>query len=641
MPGRHATWVWASDVGLGRLRSASQAVLTMMVGMASEWFFIRLTHALQFPVPAGGPSAAAARVAFFDHATLLIGLMLGIMIGMMSGFTGPGVSGWRKALTDFGWMPIPLTAGLALGSVLGDWHTATLIVLVFVFAAGTYARRAGPHGFQGGILGFIGYFLGFFLREHAGIGPADLGWLAVEVVVAVAAGLLVQVTVFFPTAARMARRAVRSYVARSWRVFAACDRILGAGGARPDASYTLMRRVDLAGEAALIVDFHLAGLHHDVPGLPAGDLGRRLLLGHEQAVRRFASALCQGGAWPERDQLLTRLLRSGVRAAARGDLRRLDRVLATLQAYETRRAPAVESLGQVSAAAHAWRDAADRPRSLEQVSASPVVLFAGWLPGATLVSRAASVTPGEGSATVLSPHVRAAVQMAVAGAAAIVAGSLLSGYRFYWAALGAFFILVGTNHAGEQVRKAVYRVAGTLVGAIIAVPVAHLAGSRPAPVIAVVLVSLFVGLYLMRVNYSLMIVGITVAVAELYVEFHEFTDGLLLLRLGETALGAAVTAAAVVLILPLRQGRVVTVAATRYQEAVRAMSTGPANVDAARKADTAYQELMSVAAPRHAPYGPLVRTRNAGRRRLLRRLGDAHRVRLPAPPSGGSTRPRQ
>ena len=59
--------------------------------------------------------------------------------------------------------------------------------------------------------------------------------------------------------------------------------------------------------------------------------------------------------------------------------------------------------------------------------------------------------------------------------------------------------------------------------------------------IAVILVALFFGLYLMRINYAFMVVGITVMVSQLYVQLGEFSNSLLLVRLEETGVAESTT----------------------------------------------------------------------------------------------------
>ena len=106
--------------------------------------------------------------------------------------------------------------------------------------------------------------------------------------------------------------------------------------------------------------------------------------------------------------------------------------------------------------------------------------------------------------------------------------------------IAAFITFMGANNSGEQARKA-------------RLPRARHRGrhrhrrrcsctpsaTTPTASIAVILVALFFGFYLMRINYAFMVVGITVMVSQLYVQLDEFSNSLLLLRLEETAIGAA------------------------------------------------------------------------------------------------------
>jgi uncharacterized membrane protein YccC len=145
---------------------------------------------------------------------------------------------------------------------------------------------------------------------------------------------------------------------------------------------------------------------------------------------------------------------------------------------------------------------------------------------------------------------------------------------------------------------------------------AHLVGDRVLLQLVVVLVSLFLGLYLMRVNYAFMVVGITVMVSQLYVELDEFSNALLVLRLEETAIGAGVAIATVLLVLPLHVGRVARVAARQQVEALGdlidrclarlADPASPVGSDlelraAARRVDLAHQAMTATVRPMRTP----------------------------------------
>ena len=200
--------------------------------------------------------------------------------------------------------------------------------------------------------------------------------------------------------------------------------------------------------------------------------------------------------------------------------------------------------------------------------------------------------------------------MGIAVGVAIALGDVLSARRFYWAVIAAFITFMGVNNSGEQARKALYRVAGTVVGIGIGSLVVDVVGHHAYWSTAVILVTLFFGFYLMRINYAFMVVAITVVVSQLYVQLDEFSNSLLLLRLEETALGAAVAIAVVMVVLPLRTRRVLRVAFRDHVQAVGVVvdhasghllgkgsdieSTLRSDV---RAVDASYQTLVATAQP--------------------------------------------
>jgi uncharacterized membrane protein YccC len=240
------------------------------------------------------------------------------------------------------------------------------------------------------------------------------------------------------------------------------------------------------------------------------------------------------------------------------------------------------------------------------------MLFGGWLPGSTQVSTKASLEAGEhfGDRLALPPYVRTAIQVGVAVAGAILLGDLLSEKHFYWAVLAAFMAFLGTNNQGEQTRRAIARVLGTLVGIAVGSLLVKLIGDHPHVAIAVVLVSLALGIYLMRINYAFLVISVTVTVSQLYVQLGEFTNSLLIQRLEETAIGAAVTIAVVTLVLPLRTRRVLRVAMrSNIETTAKLIANATARLlgeepdsdktlrAEARDIDASYQALITTAAP--------------------------------------------
>jgi hypothetical protein len=253
------------------------------------------------------------------------------------------------------------------------------------------------------------------------------------------------------------------------------------------------------------------------------------------------------------------------------------------------------------------------PTDIEQSTFQPsVVLLGGWLPGSAYVSSTASLEGGGrwGERAGLARYTRNAIQIGIAAGMAIALGDLISPQRFYWAVLAAFITFMGAHNAGEQIRKALFRVAGTVIGIGVGSLLVSVVGHHTLWSIALVLVSLFFGLYLFRTSYVFLAVAITVTVSQLYQQLGEFTNSLLLVRLEETTLGAVVAIVVVMLVLPLRTRQVLRVALRQHVEAVgrlvdhaSALMMGREDgLDStlrsdARAVDAAYQAVVATAQP--------------------------------------------
>ncbi|HKC28054.1 MAG TPA: FUSC family protein [Jatrophihabitans sp.] len=640
-----------SDPGLTRLLTALQAVATIGAAMLAEWGFVRWTRALQLDTHGGVlPPAQAAAVAAQHHAVLVIAILLGAIMGMLASFSGALFTTPRAQLISFALMPVPMVAGLAVGLALAPHRVLELAGFVAVIVVGAYCRRFGTRGFVGGMVLFIGYFFGFSLKGALRV--TDLGWPAAEIVIGVLVAIAAQFTLFYPSRRAALSRMRHSYGARARAVATAALEVFQGRGDRARARRRLHRRLVRLNETALMIDAHLGD-----PGALAA--GRSAAALHQQLfdselaltnLARFADTLA-GAALPERH---AELIGQALAAVAERELLRAEfaghELLALLRLQPDRptlgigpddsRADqdlrvvthrfAVSVLGYTEAAQGRRTESDSSPTDPAEAFAPSVALFGGWLPGSALVSAAASLEPGRstphrpgerswrdrlriGHRVRLAAHSRVAIQMSVAATAAILLGDLVSGRRFYWAVLAAFVTFMGANNTGEQVRKGFFRVAGTVVGVLLGALGAHLVGDRTGVAITVILISLFLGMYLIRISYAFLVVGITIMVSQLYVQLGEFTNSLLVVRLEETAIGAGVTALVVLCVLPLHTVRVARVAARQYvqaladviEPAVQRLSHGggPAELRAAlRLVDSAYQALLTTMIPLHPPF---------------------------------------
>jgi uncharacterized membrane protein YccC len=605
------------------LRSASLSLVTIGLILAAEAIFVRLTHALQVTGLEGLPAAEASKAAAANHEYLVVMMLLGAMVGMISSF---GVSDPKAndQLMTMVLLPIPMLATLTLGVALGGHRVLSLVLLPVITAGGTYLRRFGPRGLLSGILLFLGFFLGFFL--HAALSLHDLGWVAAAVGVGLAVAIAVRFFLFFPNQTKALQRTQGSFVARGRKVARLALDLFDDPRHDPRTARRLEGQVRRLNEAALMIDAQLGDPAAVDDGSSRQQLHQRFF-DLELAltnVARFTVALARLDL-PEAARSEVRLaLLDVVRRNAAGAEQHAERLDRLLEHYDGARSIDPDgiravllhrfagSIEALASAASEWLSvgtAAQRAEGFEPA----VTLFGGWLPGSAGVSSMASVESGDrlGDRVRLQPWTRTAIQMGVALGMATALGDLVSPSRYYWAVIAVFITFMGANNAGEQTRKALFRVGGTVVGIGIGSLMVDAVGHHTHWAIAVILATLYIGFYLQRVNYTFMVIAITVVVSQLYQELNEFSNSLLLYRLAETALGATVAILVVTFVFPLRTRRVLRVAFRNHVRAVgrlvdhaseALMTAGPPRdqdglSNDARAVDASYQALVATAQP--------------------------------------------
>ncbi|MBB2892295.1 FUSC family protein [Flexivirga oryzae] len=637
------------DPGLNRLRMALQVVVSIGAALLAERLFVRLTGALQAPTT-GLSGAPLAQVTAANHAMLVIAMMIGAMVCMMATFAAPMLPTVRTLYLAILLMPVPMVAGLAIGLATSHHRPLALTLLTLILAGGAYLRRFGPWGFFGGQLMFMGDFMGFFLGEEVGF--ATLKWFAPEVVLGALVAALAQLALFHPSRRRTLARVRRTFGSRARALVDTALEVLD----HPEDRRTverLQRRAERLNETALMIDAALGAPGAVPDGLTARQLHQAVFDAEQSLVNmaRFAAGLGRHGMRRgDRALVRTALLAVGRHDPATARIT-AARLYERLQEVAAR--PPVDDasarrriiLHRFATSVRDWsRIATLSPRT---PNAAPdddpaftpsVTLVGGWLPGSSMVSASASTESGPRLAdrVRMASNVRVAIQIGVAVTGAILLGSVLSERRFYWAVIAAFVTFMGANNATEQVRKGLLRVIGTLIGVFLGSWLAHVVGGDANLAVLVVLLSIGLGIYFLRISYAFMVVGITVMVSLLYVELGEFSDGLLQLRLEETAIGAAVAILTVLLVFPLRSWQVVRVAARDHAAAVRTLVDGTlrrvtgdcADTElrsAARELDLTHQTLVASLKPLRGLPGP-----GSDVHRKLRSAADAsvHRARM-------------
>jgi uncharacterized membrane protein YccC len=531
------TWdrIVGSDPGLTQLRQAGSAVVAMASAIGIEYAFSLAGHA--------------------DGQTSLIAMLLGAIVAMMGSMALTGTGVWRKVGTAV-FFPVALGIGMVIGVAVGNRTDLMLGIFVVVMFAAVFVRRFGGAFFFYGFMGWMGYFFAAFLHATVPMLPG----LLIDIVIATAWVLLLSITVLRTNPSRALRRVVRACDARARSVARACADLLNAFGAQERQRARLRRRLNArqAGlaEAALMVE----GWSAEPGALPAGWHGsglRRRLLDAQHLVEQMAHAAT---SFTARDGEFA------LAAATVADrLARRDDQAANAAAY--RLAEAAEQAGSDApgwwparhfAAAALEFVALVRQSGQPSVTAPPegfqptVDLALGLLPGSPAVAKDVPARTARWNPLARLDLVsRQAIQVAVAGGLAILAGRELSETRYYWAVLAAFIMFAGTATRTEAFVKGFNRVLGTLVGLLAAIGFAELTAGSTVGVLLVVNLSMFFGFYLLPRSYAFMIFFVTIMVGQLYSVFHEFSPGFMLLRLEETALGAAIGFAVALLVTPL------------------------------------------------------------------------------------------
>jgi uncharacterized membrane protein YccC len=591
--------------------------LQSVLGIALAVGLVVLLHRVAGGLQLAPGSAPPAVVAAADHALLIVSMLLAGMVAMMAGFTVQDRTARGQVLSSV-LLPLPMIVAISAGLAVGPHRVASLVFLVVVMTVAVYVRRWPPRGFAWGMVSFNGAFLGFFL--HAQIGLRDVGWLAADLAVGVVASLVVRFAFFRPHPERTLLRMRRSWEARVRGLLALSAAVLTTDERRAGAVVERLRRqLVRLNESTLMIDAQLGDSRPRTAAVEAQRLfDTELALSN---CARFAAALTTTGAAAE----VRRRAAAVLTALLAGDPARVAPAVTALRTAPADGPRTAVLASRLAASAEDYagaRDCFDRPVTDEDVAEaagefSPAVqLFNGFLPGSMPVSAEASTTRGRGGAldrVTMPPYLRTTIQIAVAGTIAVVVGDLVSGRRLYWAVLAVFLSFIAATNSGEQARRALFRAGGTAIGIVVGDLLVHLTGGRVWASLVIVLVALFFGIYLIRVNYMFMTIGITVTMAQLYVQLDEFSWSLLLLRLGETAIGVAAVVLTVLLIVPLRPQRVLTTAVLLWVTALRALVDavlGRLDGDRVplpplvRALDAAHAALVSTAVPlRRATFG--------------------------------------
>ncbi|TAN24787.1 MAG: FUSC family protein [Actinomycetota bacterium] len=570
----------ASDPALTRLVSAVATTVSMGLAFLAEWQFVDLFDPLGSSSYLSARDSAAALA--LHHEVTIVAMLIGGLLALMLGLTFDETD-FRGAAIATVLPTIPLLTATLIALLLGSNKWIILSINPLLLGAGTLFRRYGTRGNNVGTMMYLGGFLGYFLSSQFGI--RALGWLAAEVLVAVVVIFIVRIPLIIFQARSNLERAMQSYTIRARLLTQLAVKVLQ--DANEKSSDNLRVALIRLNEMALIIEAYMSRFK----SVPAIEEMRQTLFDLELSLSnlaRFSDSLSR----LRLSSLISRDIVDYIQLIPDADPGQLaSDLIQSLTRWQSF-SPSSDSVTPIllrrlstsiinlNSAALRWREVRetlnvskkDLPAKVRHTSS----LRTGHLPGSAVVSASASNEPWDhetGSYIGLTPEVRSAIQITIATAAATWIGYFVDPQRYYWASLSAFLCFIGVNNAGEQVRKGLYRFLGTVLGVAIGSALAKAFGLNSTLDAITVLVAMFFGVYLSKVNYSFLAMGVTVAISMVFLQLSELSNSLLLERILETAVGALLASITALFILPLSPRRVIATARARFLDHLQQLLT--------------------------------------------------------------------
>lgn len=166
------------------------------------------------------------------------------------------------------------------------------------------------------------------------------------------------------------------------------------------------------------------------------------------------------------------------------------------------------------------------------------------------------------------PSTRLAIQAAASGLVALIFVDMVDLERPYWVVLTAIVVMVGS--VGETLSKSIDRTVGTLVGLAVGIIVYSATVQVGFPAIILLVVAVPSVIFFKFASYRMMIVALTILLVFLF-RLGDATDALLIARLVDTAIGAAIATVVSVAVLPIPTRKPVVETVDAYIEALQVM----------------------------------------------------------------------
>lgn len=540
-------WLLANDPALSRLRVASRVTLTIALSFGA----LLAINYLLVPLPTASYG-------------------LGIVLSIEGGVAVRDKGGTPQLITRLlGCLASIVVVGIA-ASLEAYRYVSDCVFLLVIFLAAS-ARVFGARGHAVGMFAFTSYFMGAYFRPPL----AELPLVAIGPVVSALIGHLVRSVVLADDWRRDLLRSLESVRGRINQILFKIAALSAHGRFLETDRQELNQLEERLKEVVLMAESF-------IPRPPSGVLEAATEPAGELAIRLFDAHLAAETAIVLSAQSLPSF--EMVHAIIEGDVIQAPKVADGAQAETIQ---ALARLGEARS---------DLSRTIELGYAT------GFAEIAAVTDTAASSEKPDFSLS--NPLIRSALQITLASAIAMTLGLALSRERWFWAVLASFLVFTNTNSRGDTAMKALQRSVGTLFGISIGLGLATLLNEQMATALVVTGISIFLAFYFLQTSYATMTFFVSIALCLVYGMIGSLTVDLLLLRIEETALGAAAGTLVAFLVFPARtRGALDVVLAKWYaalQELLTAASAGePSNalIGRSQKLDAAYRDLTAAARP--------------------------------------------
>jgi uncharacterized membrane protein YccC len=476
---------------------------------------------------------------------------VGVIIAMISSLTIAD-STLPSQRRTMRWMAVPACGGAAVSVLLHPFPALSMLVFLAVTFAVVFARKFGARFAAMGFVLYMSYFAPLFFPLHA----SDLPWVMLAMVFSLGVAYAFRFWILPDHPRRVLRLYLKAFRLHSEGIVERLEKM----AAEKDFTEPSRKRVR-------------ASLHR----LNELNLGTEKAL---EAVNLKAATNLQETLF-EREIALRNLLESARRLIEGADPKFFAQNLSAVKA----------EISQPIASPESIRELGEEMKKCRFEPAQKV----NWKAFDTITKLAIQATIATGLASAL--------------------GALLSSQRWYWAAITAFIVFVGSTR-GETVTRALFRVGGTVVGLAVGFVAAYgLSGHTTASWIGIIF-SIFLGMLGGRFAFGFFsALAFSLMLALLFDIMHQLSGNILILRLEETAIGAGIGALVSAFILPASTQAGVKAATLRMlramAEVLKQLPLDPAAkrqlVASLRNVDREHLALRLAAAPivqRLSPWRP-------------------------------------